>query len=271
MIPLLVLVLTILWFMLGASVGSFANVIIARVLSEKPWWEGRSSCDFCSKKIPFYQLIPVFSFLILRGKSGCCNKKLDISHLVVEILFGGLFVWWYWLGFAFFELVGVPWSILQPVFWLLAGSLLLGLLIADWRHLILPDILIFSLSILTLMYRVALVAGGQYQWVDFGWSVLSMGLGVLLFYALWFVTKGRALGFGDVKLLIPLGLLLGATRFWISLWLSVILGAVVGLGLLLAGRAELGKPIPFGPFLIGGAIISLLVGPELLSWYISLL
>jgi len=265
------IIIGVLLFFFGASVGSFLNVVIYRTRTGKSWVSGRSQCESCKKQIAWYDNIPLFSFAVLRGKCRRCHKILSISHPIVEGLTGTLFVWWYLVGFFFFQLSQQPFTMLQPLFWLVVGIVLLFIFIYDYRYYIIPDWTVVALTAMALLYRIALVLAGIMRQEDFFWTVFGAVAASGFFYFIWLVTKRKGIGFGDVKLAAPLGLLMGWPVVWVGLWLSTVVGAVVGLLLILFGKAQFGKPIPFGPFLIIGTLLALLWGDTLISWYATLI
>ncbi len=257
-------------FFLGTILGSFLNVMICRSANEEDWKVGRSRCDHCKTMIAWYDNIPIFSFLLLRGKCRACHKPIALSHIVVEFLTGALFVWWYWFGFLFFQLSQTPYSLLQPFFWLFVGVVLLVIFIADWRYFIIPDGAVVILALSTLLYRLSLAMSGVMQWQDF-FNTIYVALGAtLFFFSLWFFTKGKGMGFGDVKVIGPLCVLMGWQRSLVGVLLSFMLGAGVGVLLLATGKKKMRQPIPFGPFLIAAVVISLLWGDSLSAWYVGL-
>jgi prepilin signal peptidase PulO-like enzyme (type II secretory pathway) len=258
-------------FIFGTSVGSFLNVLIYRTRKNQPWMAGRSQCESCKKQIAWYDNIPLLSFIILRGKCRHCKKTLSISHPIVEGLAGTLFLWWYMVGFFFFQLSQQPFSMLQPLFWLLVGLVLLFIFIYDYRYLIIPDWTVIALTTMALLYRIALVLAGIMRPEDFYWTIFGAVAASGFFYAIWLLTKRRGIGFGDVKLAAPLGLLMGWPVVWIGLWLATVVGAVIGVALVATGKARFGKPIPFGPFLIIGTLLALVWGDTLISWYATLI
>lgn len=263
--------------MLGAVIGSFLNVLVYRTLDEKPvkkkesWLHGRSRCDSCGNQIAWFDNIPLFSYIWLGGKCRNCEQKISVSHPVVELLTGALFVWWYWGGALFFQLTQSPFSVLQPLFWLTVGILLLVIFLSDIRYYIIPDWAVGILTVITVLYRVVLVLFGEMQLADLGRAVMGLVLSVSLLGGLWLATKGRGIGLGDVKLMIPLSLLLGWPGIIVGLFLAFVLGAIVGVVLILLGKKRFGQVIPFGPFLITAAAISLLWGDAIYTWYMSLL
>jgi len=190
---------------------------------------------------------------------------------VVEFLTGALFVWWFLIGRGFFLLVGQPWTLLQPVFWLVTGMLLLIVFVADWRFGLIPDSATGFLFILALAYRLGLAGFGLMQSVDLVRAIICGLVLMAFFYGLWFFSRGRGFGFGDVKLAPSLGLLLGWPKTPVAVFLAFVLGALAALILLVLGRKKLGQTIPFGPFLVLGTLIALLWGSRLWSWYWGLL
>lgn len=263
---------------IGAAVGSFLNVVIYRSLDEKPlkkkesWVSGRSRCDNCGKTIAWYDNIPLLSFIILRGKCRNCHKPIGATHLVLEVLTAALFVWWYiWGSLLFFNLGGVPFQFIQPFFWLVVGVLLLFIVMSDIWYFIIPDTAVALLIIVTIGYRAALVAAGIMQPQDLAASLAASIVAMMAFGGLWLLTKGRGLGFGDVKLIFPLSLLVGWPVVVVMVFGAFVLGSVVGLILLATNQRKWRQPIPFGPFLIASTCLCLIWGETLLNWYLGFL
>jgi leader peptidase (prepilin peptidase) / N-methyltransferase len=254
-------------FVLGTAVGSFLNVLIYRTIQGESWVVGRSKCDHCQRKISWYDNVPIFSFLLLGGKSRCCKKPIPSSYPLVELMTGSLFVWWYGIGFVFFRLTTTPFQVLQPLFWLLVGILLLTIFFADLMHMIIPDLAVGLLFILTLAYRLYLTLAAVMQIRDLQLALLGMVAAVIFLGGLWALTKGKGMGFGDVKLIAPIALLLGWPKVLVGLFFAFIMGGVVGSVLLLLGKKKVGQVIPFGPFIIVGAVLSLVWGEAVFNWY----
>lgn len=258
-------------FVIGAVVGSFLNVVIYRTVTDETWITGRSRCDHCLKQIAWYDNIPLLSFIWLKGKCRHCRTPISLSHPVVEFITGSLFIWWYWVGSLFFQLSQKPFQTLQPMFWLLVGLLLLVIFFADLFYMIIPDMALILLGVLVIFYRLILVYFGIMQVNDLVMSVAGAGVFSLLFWLLWYFTKGRGMGYGDVKFMIPMSLLLGWPNIMVGVFSAFILGAVVGVGLLISKKRHFGQVIPFGPFLVLATFIALVWGEQLVSWYLSLL
>lgn len=258
-------------FFMGAAVGSFLNVVIYRSLNDESWVTGRSRCDHCRKKIHWYDNIPLVSYVVLRAKCRFCKKPIALSHPVVEVLVGSLFVWWYLFGTFFFNLTQQPFEILQPAFWLSVGVILIAIFVTDYLYYIIPDPFVLILLVLTFIYRISLVTFGIMQLNDLFLAIIGMLLSVSFIGSLWFFTKGKGMGFGDVKLMVPLSLLMGWPSTLVGLFLSFMLGGFLGGFLLLVKKRKLKQVIPFGPFLIMGTFISLIWGDQIINWYLSFL
>lgn len=257
--------------MLGLVVGSFLNVLIVRTLSGESWVGGRSRCDHCKKIISWYDNIPLLSFLLLRGKCRRCKRPISWQNPLVELTTALLFVWWYAVGFAFFRLTQVPLVYVQPLFWLLVGVLLLIILVTDLISYLIPDYAVVGLVLLAVGYRLVLAISGVMQWGDVAAAVLAGFILAGLFSLLIVATRGKGMGWGDVKLSAALGLLLGYPRVVVGVMVAFVLGAVVAVFLLATGKRRLGQVVPFGPFLVLGAVVALMWGGQLWQWYWGLL
>ncbi len=252
--------------------GSFLNVLIERSIEERNWIRGRSACDFCGHKLAWYDNIPLLSFVFLKGRCRYCRKKIHPSHILMEVLTGVLFVWWFWGGFIIlniFRLVHQPFRFVQPLFWLLVAVLLLVIVVYDLRYLLIPDWTLWLLLSLTLFYRVMLVLGGVMQVEDLVKSLVAAALAAGFLSFLWLITLGKGMGLGDVKLIIPLSLLVSWRLVLLALVGAFIVGAVSSLALLFFGRLKWQKPVPFGPYLVVGFLTVLFFGDQILNWYLS--
>lgn len=220
----------------GVAVGSFLNVLIDRLPRGENALTGRSVCDHCKKPLRWFELIPLLSFFLQRGRCRRCHKELSWQYPFVELVTG--------VAFA----AGV-----NP----LVFSSLLVIFVADLKYQIIPDSMI--------MIGVLGAIGGIRE------NALS-GLGAAgFFFVLWMITKGRGMGLGDVKLAFLMGLLLGFPRIVVAGYLAFLTGAVVGVILIVLGKKTLKERIAFGPFLIAGTVGALLWGDWLIGWWRSLL
>ncbi len=250
-------------FILGLILGSFLNVVIQRQFLAEDWVKGRSRCDYCRHQIAWYDNIPLLSYLILGGKCRYCGKKICFTHPLMEILTAFLLSWWYWC-FSFIFTLPSSFKVFQAIFWLVIGVILLAIFVIDLKYLIIPDILIFLFLILVIIYRLYLGFYGLMQWSDVLDSLVISFILTSSFYFLYWITKERGLGFGDVKFSFPLGLLLGWPKILIAIYSAFILGSLAGLAILIIKKKKLkNHRIPFGPFLIMGALIGLVFGEKL--------
>lgn len=258
-------------FFFGAAIGSFLNVLIYRSLRGQDWVKARSVCEHCKHKIAWYENIPIVSYLFLGGKCSACKKKIDLIHPLIELLTGSLFVWWYAVGFLFFKLTSAPLLYIQPIFWLLVLIVFVAIFISDFKYQLIPNWSVLLLFLAVIFYRGILLFTGEMQWPDFVSSLVGTAVLTSFFLSLWFMTKGKGFGFGDVKLAIPLGLILGSwQRILVMTFFAFVLGASVGVVLLFTGKKKFGQTLPFGPFLLVATGLSLVWGYEIWSGYVKL-
>ena len=258
-------------FTLGTIFGSFLSVVILRSMRGESWVSGSSRCDECGQPIRWYDNIPLLSFIMLRGECRRCHKPIHPLHFVVELLTGVLFVWWYSGFFLFFQLAEQPFRIIQPLFWLAVAVILLVIFFTDLLYMIIPDEAVAILLVLVGGYRFALVISGIMRQQDMVATLLATVAAIVAFLCLYLITKGRGFGFGDVKLIAPLGLLLGWPNTLVMVFLAFVFGALVGIFLLLLGKRTMKQPIPFGPFLIAATFLSLIWGDAIFQWYLQLI
>jgi len=185
---------------------------------------------------------------------------------------GIFFVWWFVVGFNFFKLVDNPWNIIQPAFWLIVGVVMLAIFIIDLLYMVIPFGLNLTLFTFALAYRVGLTGFGIMNRIDFV-NALASGVAVcLLLIILQILTKlirkVDGFGLGDIYLVPSLGLLLGWPKIVPGMFVSFVLGSLVGLVLIGLKKKKLSEYLPFGPFLILGTVTSLLWGGSIWSWYI---
>ena len=241
-------------FILGVIIGSFLNVLGLRWNSGLTLG-GRSFCVVCQKGLPWWELVPVISFLGLNGKCSGCKSKISWQYPVVEFWTGLVFSTLYVARPFEFNFLGIILYILS----ITVFSIFIVITIYDVRHKIIPNELVYSSIILAFLYR--LIALGSIY--DFLAGPILFGF----FGLIWLVSKGRAMGFGDAKLALAIGLLLGFPAGLSAAVLAFWIGSVVTLTILALSRVKLSlfknvkgltmkSEIPFAPFLIIGAWIS---------------
>ena len=258
-------------FLLGLAIGSFLNVVIYRTLHGESPFSGKSRCPRCKRTIRAVDNIPLLSFFLLGGRCRWCKTKISWRYPVIELLTGVLFLWWFLAGSLFFKITQQPFVYIQPTFWLIVGLLLLLLFFTDLLYGVIPDVLVLVLGIFAFLYRLLLTLSGIMQPLDFWRSIGSSLASAGFFLLLVFATRGRGMGMGDVKLIAVLGFILGWPRTVVALFVSYGVGAVVAIVLLFLGKKRFGQTIPFGPFLVFGAVISLIWGTAIWNAFLPIL
>jgi leader peptidase (prepilin peptidase)/N-methyltransferase len=266
------MVIYLLLFILGLVVGSFLSVVVYRETTEEDnekkswlpaWVAGRSFCDHCKKKLTWYDNIPLLAYVLLWGKCRYCRKKINFTYPLIELFTAFEFVWIYWLiqQFAFFRQMEGLFSFGVLIFWLFVFSLSLVLSFIDIKSGILPDNLIVIGSVVSVL---RLVFTGR-------WEFLISGIGLFLFFLfLYFITSGRGIGFGDVKLAFFIGVTLGWWQWVIvATMLAFLTGAFLGVILIVVKKKTMKSALPFGPFLLGGMLLAKLFGEFLWNLFIK--
>jgi len=252
----------ILAFIFGLIIGSFLNCVIYRLEEGKSFLKGRSFCPHCKHVLGLLDLIPVFSFIFLKGKCRYCDKKISRQYPLVELFTGILF---FSICFKF----GV-WN-LESFYYLLISSLLVIVFVYDLKHYIIPDGVIYAAILASLVYNLSysLLMSDNFRFLLDSFLAAFLAAGFFLIIVL--VSKGKWMGAGDIKLAFLMGLFLGWPNILIALFSAFFIGAVVGVGLIIFKKKGLKSEIPFGPFLVSGTMLSLFWGSGILTWYYSLI
>ncbi len=258
--------LLLLLFVIGSILGSFFNVLIYRLPRDIFWSSRRSRCPHCEQQIPLYLNIPLVSFLLLRGRTACCQQRLSLQYPLVELssalLVAGLFFYAPFISLDGGLGIAYP----QLMRYLHATSLCCLLLVAsviDLHHMIIPDEI--SLSMVGLTPLVV------YLHPELDWQ--SAGIGVVLgggvIYAIawgYQLIRGKVgMGMGDAKLLAGIGGWLGWQAVLPTLLYASLLGMLTAMILIPIGkkRYNLQSALPFGPYLALGSVMHLFFGQEL--------
>ena len=253
-------------FFVGAAVGSFVNVLIDRTIAGRDWVRGRSECDHCHKYLAWYDMIPIISFVMYGAKSRCCRTPLSFQYPIVETVVGLLFAWWMVVGFVFFRLVSAPLTVVQPLFWLFTGIIIVILTMADLIYGVVLVNIVWVGYICTIVYRVTLSYFGAYNFNDLVISLLTGAMFFLFFWSLWKMTKGRGMADGDMYAALYMGTLLGWPRGLVALMGSFILGSIVGVFLIVTKIRGRKDSVPFVPFMMTATVISLLWGNVIIGF-----
>lgn len=288
-------------FILGSILGSFSKAAAERIGKGSTLW-GRSYCPHCHKKLRWYDLFPVFSFLYLRGRCRWCHKNIPSVDLWAELALGltvGLLLFISWPSHPETVLVG---SLPAVFFWtelffkILIIAVLALIFLIDQKIGLIPDIVIFPATLAALIYGLttsALKSWVFYQnlretplapyllpprstylwdnlqriWLGFLGNVAAGGGAALLFALLIIGTRGKGMGWGDAKYVAFLGLALGFPNIVTAIFLAFFWGAIFSLILIFLKKRHFGQTIPFGPFLSLGALLTLLFGQQIINWY----
>jgi leader peptidase (prepilin peptidase) / N-methyltransferase len=245
---------------LGLLIGSFLNVVVARVPDGRSVVRPPSACPHCDTPIAPHDNVPVVSWLLLRGRSRCCEAPISVRYPLVEATTAAGFA-------AVTAWAGLSW-LLPALLYLLAISVALALI--DIEHHRLPNAIVLpSYGVGAVLLAVPAVAAGEPG------RLLRMVVGAAVMYGVYFalmVISPRGMGFGDVKLAGVLGGYLawfGYGSAVVGGFLAFVVGGVAGILLILLQRAGMKSMIPFGPYMLAGAWLGLIHGSALTGWYLA--
>lgn len=257
----------IVFAILGVCLGSFVNAAVWRIKVHKDITRDRSECVHCHHKLAAIDLIPIVSWLMLGGKCRYCRVPISVQYPIVEAAVMLYFVVSYlvwpqsldnahaWLDFSL---------------WLSYGVGLAILFVYDLKWYLLPDKVVWPLVALG---AVDFINTALWQHWSFSQVVVELILSVMViagvYYALYFASKGKWVGFGDVKLGLFMGLALGWQAGLVCLLLANLIGCLIVIPGLLSGKLKRDSRIPFGPLLIIGFVLAGLYGQRLFEWYVS--
>ncbi len=252
-------------FVFGTYIGSFLNVIIIRTPLKESFVTGRSHCMTCGKTLKWYHMVPVFSWLFLRGKCGCCKSKISFQYPLVEFLNG--FAWAsvsYIINVVNNGMLDSPIAFsITAILYMIASSVLIVISGIDIKIFEIPYT---ANGILTALGLVALFMDLEH------WQLYIIGMcsvGGLLFL-IQLVSGGRAMGGGDVFLMAAAGLLLGWKNIILAFVLGCIIGSIIHITIMKI-KKETDNMLPFGPYLSAGIFLSMLFGDSIINWYLSTL
>lgn len=247
------IVYTVFAFIFGLVFGSFFNVVGLRVPKKESIAAPPSHCTNCQRQLTAIDLIPVLSYIVLRGKCRTCGAKISPIYLLTELATGILF------AFAVWEL-GLT---VETAVALLFISLLMIIVVSDFAYMLIPDkVLLFFLPLL--------IIGRIFSPLDPWWdSILGAVVGFGILYLIAVVSKG-GMGGGDIKLFFLVGLVLGTMNALLTLFIAAFIGMIVGIVVLKMRNQGRNTPVPFGPSIALAALIVYFYGDAIFDWYIQL-
>lgn len=259
-------------FVFGAVFGSFLSALTWRLPKNLSIRKGRSICPKCKKKIVWYDNIPLLSFLFLRGKCRYCKKNISFRYPAIELTTALVFTFSYLVytgcisntallseaargssACLYVNSMGVG----GLIFMLFIMLVMIAIFFIDLEKMVIYDFMV------TWPFAAAAILIAVYAYSEFHSRMFAGFASATFLLILHLVTKGRGMGLGDVKLAVLAGLLLGINSSVAWMFLSFVFGAVIGVFLLLTGKAKIGKNVPFGPFLVTSFVLTFWFGEYL--------
>jgi len=239
-------------------------------------------------------LVPLLSFVLLKGRCRYCGQKISWQYPLVELATGLIFASSSFLSSNFYLLN------LSSIFYLLSSVFLIPVFVIDLKHGVIPDKIVFPAIALVTSYRLLVTGSSIWElyrnlrgdigglgpyllqtnffkhhlWLEVSpllWTLLGSLVLYFAFCILHFAFRGRALGGGDVKLAFLVGLITGWPNMIVAVFSAFLTGALVSVILMMLKKKKFGETVPFGPFLVAGTYVALFFGEEILSWYMNLL
>ena len=245
----------VLVVILGLVIGSFLNVVIYRLHVGIGFMRGRSYCPYCKHDLGALDLIPLFSFLTLRGKCRYCGKPISWQYPMVELgtaVAFGLLYWQFGLQADF-------------IVYLIYAIFLIIIFVYDFRYYLILD----KVSV------PAIILAALLSYFVLGIGVMDLVIGSLIgggfFWLQFIISKGKWIGGGDIRLGIIMGLMLGYPLVLVALFIAYLLGSLVGIFLILFGKKKWKSHVPFGTFLSAATFLTIFIGDSVVFYYTSLL
>lgn len=285
-----------LMFIIGSIIGSFLKVVADRIVLNKPIFLSRSECFFCNKKLKPINLIPIVSFLFLRGKCFNCKKNISILYPISEIITGSLFLYTA-IYFNIINNINII-NFIKFLYVLVIISFFVIMIFSDLSYYIIPNKIVYiaiSISFLFLTFflfyqinylfnQINASVLGKYL-IQTGYlkiqimellksyfgTIISSLIIFLFFLLLVIITNGKGMGGGDVKLAFLIGLFNEFPYNVLAIFLGFVFGSIISLILLALKLKTIKDIIPFGPFLVLGSIVALFYGRQILNWYLGLM
>jgi leader peptidase (prepilin peptidase) / N-methyltransferase len=238
-------------FVLGLVFGFFFNVVGLRIPNNESIVHPRSSCPNCKHELTPKELIPVFSYIFQKGACRNCGTKISPLYPSIELSTGILFM---------LSPILMGWSKELIVSWTLI-SLLMIIFVSDLKYMIIPDKVLLFFAPLLLIERIIIPLN---PWWD---MLVGSVVGFVLLLLIAIISRG-GMGGGDIKLYAVLGVALGWKLVLLSFFLATVIGTIIGLIGMVIGKVKTSKPMPFGPAIVIGTILSYFFGQDIINWYL---
>lgn len=260
---MIIMVLILGWF--GLIFGSFVNALVWRIHKKQDWVKARSQCPNCRHKLGATDLVPVLSWLALRGRCRYCRKPISPQYPVIEISGAMVFS----LSYLFWPAGFNSGQIVLFIAWLAVSVGLLALAVYDLRWMLLPSKIIYPTLAAAAAGRLIYLLGfEQHKFHGLLWWFLSVLVASGIFWLLFMASGGRWIGYGDVRLGLITGTVLANPALSLLMIMTAsVLGTLFVLPAIILGRKSLTAKLPFGPFLIAATWLVLLFGAGFISWY----
>ena len=258
----------------GLLIGSFLNVVIYRVPKEESITKVRSHCMSCGYKLAWFDLIPVFSWLALKGKCRKCGSKISVQYPIIEATNALLWVaiFYSFNGLSHFIDNGVNWNF---ILYITLASCLLALSVIDFRTFIIPpafNLIIFVLGIVNVSvelvkYLVNNDNGKVFSDLDIFSNVIGIFAVSVPLLVISVISSGRAIGGGDIKLMAATGFLIGWKKIVLAFFVGCLVGSIIHIARMKISKAE--HVLAMGPYLSVGIMVAVLWGEPLIDWYLG--
>lgn len=248
MLPTILLYIVI--FLYGIVIGSFLNVLIYRLPKKENIVTTRSHCMSCGYQLTWYDLVPIFSYLVLGGRCRKCKTRISVQYPIIEALNGCLYlIVFYKFGMS-----------VDSLLYCLLFSALLTLSVIDFRTYEIP----IGINVFILLLGLVRVITDWTNWADYLIGFLAVSV---FLYLIYIITHGRGIGGGDVKLMAVCGLVLGWKLILLGFFLGCIIGSICHLMRMKLSHAD--HVLAMGPYLSVGVIIAALWGSQMINWYLT--
>ncbi len=251
----------IFMMLLGIVIGSFLNVCIYRIPAGESIVFPRSHCMTCGHTLGALELIPVLSYLGLRGQCKQCHSHISPRYMCIELITG--------MGFGYIvSIYGMTFKMLMVCTFF---GFAIVLTMIDWDHMLLPTRIIYvglGLGIIEQMVQGIFIKQWTSLWEALIGGIVGYGLFALLYYGSRWLLKKEAMGYGDVRLVGMIGFFVGVEQIGLVILIGALLASSYGIVLLKIRKAS--EPYPFGPFLNIGACVAIIWGEQIMTWYLGL-